>query len=238
MPPVIGHTVFCSAIMGGMTGPLEMPGSAGALSQFVYGDAPLDEWVAQSAGDSGEPWNSFGQARQLFHAGQPDEAVKIWQQIAFTEGLESRQILQAWHFLRQAGYRPEGHRAKLVLGVAAEMPVQGVHDLLAAYRDGSARYLNYSGKAVVWEDRSITQIQTAINGWLARGQVIADAIGPWDQPSLPPLPAGHVRVMVLTPSGPHFGQGPAAALSADPVAGSFLTAATSLLQLIVTRAMA
>jgi hypothetical protein len=210
--------------------------SAGPLQ--MLSDAPLDEWVAQSAGDCGEPWSSFGQARQLFDARQPDEAVKIWRQIAFTGGLESRQILRAWHFLRQAGYRPAVDRAKLVLGVAAEMPVQGAHDLLAAYRDGSARYLSYSGKAVVWEDRSITQIQAAINGWLARGQVIADAIGPWDQPSLPPLPAGHVRVMVLTPSGPHFGQGPAAALSADPIAGSFLTAATSLLQLIVSRAMA
>ena len=72
---------------------------------------------------------------------------------------------------------------------------------------------------------------------LARGQVIANIIGPWDQPSLPPLPAGHVRVMVLTPSGAHFGQGPAAALSADLVAGPFLTAAASLIQLIVSRAM-
>lgn len=221
-----------------MTGPLEMPGPVGALSRFVYGDAPLDEWGAQGAGDCDEPWSSFEQARQLLHAGQPGEAARIWRQIAFTEGLESRQILQAWHFLRQAGCPPAADRAKLVLGVGAEMPVHGAHDLLAAYRDGSARYLNYSGKAVVWEDRSVTDIQAAIDGWLARGQVIAAATGSWDQPSLPPLPAGHVRVMVLTPSGPHFGQGPAAGLSADPVAGSFLTAAASLLQLIVSRAMA
>ncbi|HEX9515707.1 MAG TPA: hypothetical protein VF940_05970 [Streptosporangiaceae bacterium] len=44
-------------------------------------------------------------------------------------------------------------------------------------------------------------------------------------------------MMVLTPSGAHFGQGPAAALSADLVAGPFLTAAASLIQLIVSRAM-
>lgn len=91
---------------------------------------------------------------------------------------------------------------------------------------------------MVWEDRSDAQIQAAINGWVAAGQAIASVIGPWDQPSLPPVPASNARVMVLTPSGPHFGQGPAAALSADPLAGSFLTAAASLMQLIVSRAMA
>lgn len=223
---------------GGMTGSSGAGGAADVLSQFIYGDAPLDEWVARGDADPGEPWISFERARRLAHAGQQREAAGVWLQIASAEGLESRQLLQAWHFLRQAGFLPPADQAKLVLAVVAQMPVQGSHDLLAAYRDGSARYLNYSGKAVVWEDRSDAQIQAEINGWVAAGQAIASVIGPWDQPSLPPLPAGNARVMVLTPSGPHFGQGPAAALSADPLAGSFLTAAASLMQLIVSRAMA
>jgi hypothetical protein len=216
----------------------DRPGDAGVLGQFVYGDAPLDEWVAHGDGVLREPWSSFEQARQMVHAGQPDEAVKVWRQIASTEGLESRQVLQAWHFLRQVGYPPPADQAKFVLGVVAEIPVEGEHDLLAAYRDGSARYLNHSGKAVVWEDRSVSQVQAAIGTWLARGQVLAGATGPWDQPSFPPLLAGHARVMVLTPGGPQFGQGPLAGLSADPVAGSFISAAFSLMQLLISRAMA
>lgn len=220
-----------------MTGSSGAGGAAGALSQFIYGDAPLDEWVARGGADPGEPWNSFERARQLAHAGRQREAAGVWLQIAAAEGLESRQLLQAWHFLRQAGLPPPADQAKLVLGVVAHMPVQGSDDLLAAYRDGSARYLSYSGKAVVWEDRSDAQIQAAINAWLAAGQAIASVTGPWDQPSLPPVPAGDARVVVLTPSGPHFGQASAAALSADPLAGPFLTAAASLMQLIVSRAM-
>jgi hypothetical protein len=216
----------------------DRPGAAGAVGQFVYGDAPLDEWVAHGDGALREPWSSFERARQMVHAGQPDEAVKVWRQIASTEGLESRQVLQAWHFLREVGCPPPADRAKFVLGVVAEIPVEGAHDLLAAYRDGSARYLNHSGKAVVWEDRSVSQVQAAIGTWLARGQVIAGATGPWDQPSFPPLLAGHARVMVLTPGGPQFGQGPMAGLSADPVAGPFISAAFSLMQLIISRAMA
>jgi hypothetical protein len=224
--------------MGSMNGPQGTAGPARTLHQFVYGDAPVDEWVAQGDGDPGEPWNSFERARELVHSGQRQEAIKIWRQIAVTEGLESRQVLQAWHFVREAGEQPPADRAKLVLGAVAEMPVHGGHDLLAAYRDGTARYLNYSGKAVVWEDRSVAPIQSAINDWLAKAQVIVNAIGPWDQPALPPLPPGHARLMMLTPSGPHFGQGPVAGLSADQVARSFITAATGLMQLVVGRAMA
>ena len=161
-----------------MASPSRFPGSAGVLGRFVYGDAPVDEWAAQGGGDHSEPWPSFEQARQLARAGRTAEAARIWQQIASADGLESRQVLQAWHFLRHTGLAPPPDRARLVLGVVAEMPVTGGHDLLAAYRDGSARYRNYSGSALALEDRSQTAIQTAIGNWIAIGQVIADAAGP------------------------------------------------------------
>lgn len=216
-----------------MRGFRKPPGPAAALRQFVFGDAPVEAWIAQGTGDAGEPWASFERARQLARASMTDDAAAIWRQIASADGLESRHVLQAWHFLRQAGQAPPADLGKLALGAVAEMPMNGAHDLLAAYRDGSARYLNYSGKVVVWEDRSVAPIREAIDRWLTVAQEIAKVIGAWDQPQLPPVPAGHARVMVLTPSGPHFGQGPAAALQADPMAGAFLGAAVSLLQLIL-----
>jgi hypothetical protein len=206
------------------------------LRQAVYGDASLDAWTARGAGQPGQPWDSFEQAREMAQAGHRDEAVRIWRQIASADGLESRHTLQVWHFLRQAGQPPPPDQARLVLGVAAEMPVRKGHDLLAAYRDGTARYLNYSGKAVIWDDHSDSRVQAAITGWLNAGQVIVGAIGVWEQPSLPPLPPGDARLMMLTPGGHRFGQAPAAALSQDPKAGPFLAAATKLLQLITSRA--
>jgi len=39
--------------------------------------------------------------------------------------------------------------------------------------------------------------------------------------------------MMLTPSGPHFGQGPADALGADPMVGRFVAAAAALLKTVV-----
>ncbi len=110
------------------------------------------------------------------------------------------------------------------------------HDLLVAYRDGSARYLNYSGKVLLWEARSDAEIEAAITGWLAVGQVIADATGVWDQPSLPPVPPGQARLLMLTPGGHRFGQAPGSAVSRDPTAGPFIAAATCVLQLITSRA--
>jgi len=50
--------------------------------------------------------------------------------------------------------------------------------------------------------------EAAITDWPNAGQVIANAIGVWEQPSLPPLPAGEARLMMLTPGGHRFGQAP------------------------------
>jgi hypothetical protein len=111
------------------------------LRETIFGDAPVDRWVAQGADHPGEPWDSFEHARQLVQAGHQDEAVTIWQRIADTEGLESRHTLQAWHFLRQAGHAPPADLASVVFGVTAEIPIQTGHDLLAAYKDGTAATL-------------------------------------------------------------------------------------------------
>jgi hypothetical protein len=210
---------------------------ARVLTQFVYGDASVEQWcVVNQDGSQAEPWTSFERARQHLNSGQRQDAVRIWMQIAQADGIESRHTAQAWHFLRQAGYAVPADRARTVLGAVAEMPVAKGHDVLAAYTDGTARYLNYSGAALVWEDHSDTRIQRTIASWLAAAEAIASAVGTWDQPTLPPVPAGHARLAVLTPGGLRFGQGPPGSLSQDHAAGAFITAATSLLQLLTSHA--
>src|SRR5215469_1664123 len=87
-------------------------GPAAVLRRFVYGDAPAEEWLAHAAGVRSEPWASFERAQQLVHVGRVGDAATIWRQIAATEGLESRHVLQAWHFLRQAGFAPPARRCQ------------------------------------------------------------------------------------------------------------------------------
>ncbi|HEX3964670.1 MAG TPA: hypothetical protein VHZ03_49820 [Trebonia sp.] len=168
----------------------------------------MDEWVAKASGNPGEPWASFERARRLARAGKRGEAAEVWRQIADADGLESRHILQAWHFLRQAGYQPAADQAAQVLGAVAEMPITNAHDLLAAYSDGTARYFNYSGKALIWDIQTDVRVLGGVMDWFASAQVIARSVGVWEKPSLPPLPGGHFRLAVLTPGGVRFGQGP------------------------------
>jgi hypothetical protein len=198
------------------------------LRAFVFGDRPIDDWPPADADASGEPWQSFVQARDAFHAGDLERAITIWLDLAARPEVESRHVLQAWHFLRHVGTTPPPEQAKHVHGAVAEVAVPAGHDLLAAYADGSVRYLNVSGAAAVIEDRLPT-VDGAAREMLRVGQRVADAIGPWEEDALPPLPAGHTRLTLLTPSGPHLGQGPDEALRADPMAAEFLAAATALL---------
>jgi hypothetical protein len=171
-----------------------------------------------------------------YRTGDPDQAVHVWQEIALAEGLGSRHTLQAWHFMRQAGHLPPAEVAELVLGAVAEVPMHNSHDLLAAYQDKTAEYINHSGRAAAWGSGPDGPKEAAVSHWLAVTQTMANSIGPWDETNLPQLPAGHARVAALTPNGPYFGQGPAALLSADPKAGSFLGAATRVMQLMVDSA--
>jgi hypothetical protein len=208
--------------------------AADVLRAYVYGDVPLDEWPSKDGGQTGGVWDEFSRAKELVHQGHTDQAADVWQQISLTTGLDPRQLLQAWYFLRQVGRRPPVELAKTVLGAVLEMPVQGKHDLLAGYSDDSVRYLNYAGSALVVEDPSIAGLHDALDAWLEVSRLIVGVIGPWDQPSFPPLPQDHARLVVLTPSGPHFGQGPRDAMQADRAAGAFIGAAMRVMTLVTS----
>ncbi len=206
--------------------------AAATLRPLLCGDVPVGQWGVDAG--QADPWDQFAAARKAVDSSDMEAAVAIWSDIVASDGLESRQYLQAWTFLRQAGHSPPADEAKRALGVVTEMPVKDSHDILAAYEDGSCRYLNHSGKAAVIDDRSIEELQLAVRKWLDVGASLVQAIGPWDRPELPSVPAGHMRIMVLTPSGPHFGQGPQQQMMADPMAASFVQAATSLLEIVVS----
>ena len=104
---------------------------------------------------------------------------------------------------------------------------------MATYQDGSVRYVNFSGAAVVL-DHVPPSVAEPARKMLERGRELVGQIGAWTEPQLPPLPTGDARLMVLTPSGPHFGQGPFEMLSADPMARPFLATALTLLQAVIS----
>ncbi len=207
-------------------------GAGVALVPLLLGDLPLDQWPGPGTPAQDAPWDSFIAARAELASGHRDEAIRLWLDIAARTDVEARHVLQAWTFLRQAGIAPDAEGAKHVLGVVVSVPVQHGHDVLAAYRDGSVRYINFSGAAVVVDEGPPTA--GAGRELLEQGRILVSRIGPWTEPQLPPLAQGDARLMVLTPSGPHFGQGPFSALGSDPMAGPVLDAAFKLLNAVLS----
>jgi hypothetical protein len=208
-----------------------------AFARLLFGDVPVEEWPVDDGfpGDGYvEPWTAFIRARQHLAAGDEDLAIREWSQVANPIfGWESRQVLQAWHFLRAHGIVPDASIAGEVLGVVAEVPLDAGHDVLAAYRDGSVRYLDHLGGATVVEPPAPDAMAAAAGTWLSVAQSVADGIGPWEGDGLPPLGAQDLRFTMLTRGGHRFGRGPAPALSADPGGGALLAAATALLQQVI-----
>lgn len=212
-----------------------MTTAADALRPTLYGDVPLDEWPA---GDDhpDEPWASFVRARKHLADGDQDLAVRAWSAIAHDESLESRNRLQAWHFLRSINVNPdEALVARQAWGVVVEVPVDGGHDVLAAYPVGGVRYLNHAGGATVLEEgQGGEAVLAALAELLVAGQALADVLGAWTEAALPELPADQTRLLVLTPGGHRFGQGPDDALRQEPLAEALFSAATELLVAVVS----
>lgn len=196
--------------------------------ETLFGDVPLSTWAEASAG---EPWTSFSTASNFLGQGDRAGAISTLRTIVDQPGLESRHYLQAWCGLRELGVQPPADRAKHVYGVVVDVPVNTGLDTLAAYEDRHARYLNFSGAAILWEAPD-TRMDGHIEELLSAGRKLAELIGPWEG-SRPAVPPGQARISLLTSSGLHFGQAPLAALTEDPMAAPLFDAATRLMQALI-----
>lgn len=205
--------------------------AADALRPGLWADQPIEAWPSGDEA-SGEPWTSFVAARRAVAVGDEATATAAWRGIVAMDRIEARHVLQAWHLLRAHGGAPPEAQAGRVLGVVAEVAVGGGHDVLAAYADGSVRYLNHAGGASVF-DGGPPEVVASVGPLLAAGQVVADAIGPWNEPGLPELPSGHTRFTMLTPGGFRFGQGPDDVLRDEVMAEPLYAAATALLVAVI-----
>lgn len=205
-----------------------------ALRETMFGDMPMDQW-SRAGGASAEPLSTFVRAREQAARDDAVGACASWQRITAMRGIESRHTLQAWTFLRAHGTSPPPEVAKRVLGVVLEMPMTDTgFDLLAAYADCTARWVKYTGLAIMW-DAPEPATDGPLLALLAAAQRTVERIGPWDgaRPGLPP--SGHARLNFLTPSGLHFGQGPVDVLARDPLGGEIIQTGTALLQAMIKR---
>jgi hypothetical protein len=160
--------------------------------------------------------------------GNKADAVARLESVTAMPGLASKQYLEAWSALRLLGVMPPAESAKRVYGVVVEVTLDTGPEAVAAYSDRTARYMNSSGAAVIWEAPD-HRLDADIQSLLDAGAKVAEIAGIWRAEGRPPPAASQARVDVLTPGGVRFGEGPTDELSRDPVAGSVVGAATKLM---------
>eukprot|EP01034_Spumella_vulgaris_P027969 gene27969-34759_t len=117
---------------------------------------------------------------------------------------ESRVRILACNWLRENGHPVPAHE---LLGVIVEVPLEEGLDVLAAYADGTVRYINQTGKFAVFEGA----------------------------PDARPGP-GHLRIGFLASDGLYFTQGTFETLAKDARASSAIQSAQALLDLVVRQA--
>lgn len=203
------------------------------MREMSFGDVPLANWRPGTPDAArAEPWVHFEQARQCIGRQDTRGAIEALMTVVYQKNLESRQYLEAWQGLRELGIHPPPEMAKHLYGVIIEVDQPQGLDVLAAYTDYSARYINYTGKMTLWNTRAPI-MDSHIDQLLAAARDILPLIGPWEGKRPGPPPKGQVRINLLTSSGLCFGQGSWEALSSDGRGGPLLGAAAQLLKTLV-----
>lgn len=186
-----------------------------------YTDAAL---AAQGAP---EPWSCFIQSAARMRAGLGAKHLLL--PLAEDAFKESRARLWAWHSLRKLGEKPSPVYTAEVLGFILEVPMEGSLDVLAAYADGSARFMGHADQLIVREandpEPAVAKVISeafALLGVPAKKRD-ADADGP---------PDDKVRMSALSALGTHTVEVPWADVEAGGKYVALFTAATQLLKFL------
>jgi len=177
-----------------------------------------------TTGNASGPW-------PVLAAASPGEAAL--RSIADDAHQASRARAFAYNRLRAEGKDVPPNK---LLGVIVEVHLEGL-DVLAAFDDGSVRYLNQSGKVLVIESDA-HPAAAAAKALLAASAPVVERMGPWEKQRLASPAPGQVRLTFLVSDGLYFGQGEHAALGTDAMAGPVLDAATALLTKVVETGLA
>lgn len=208
------------------------------IREVLFGDEPLEK-IAAIGQDTAEdsPWACFTVAARRHAEGDVPGAIAALRQVLQFSDLEVRLFLQAWHCLRGFDQQPPEALAVEAQGVVVEVALERGLDIVAAYADGSSRYINYSGAAIVWDTRD-ADIDRLVSELLSIGQSIVEVTEVWDGTRPPAPAAGLVRINVLTYGGLHLGQGSFQAISQDGLGGLALRGAFDLMQTLLAKVKA
>jgi hypothetical protein len=165
----------------------------------------LEEAEAWLAGEiSGYPWVLMAAAYVKLRMNEAAEAGRLLRAVTLISS-EARLRLWAWHNLRELGKYPAPDLARQVLGVVIEVPFdEDRADVLAAYADGSARYINHQGGMIVWD--RLDEVVTPLVMNVIRASATPVGVETEERSDDPLLP-DQVRLSMLTPGGMYVWEG-------------------------------
>ena len=126
---------------------------------------------------------------------------------------------------------------KELLAVIVEVGLEKGLDVLASFNNGAARYINHTGKILVWETTDDIEANKITNDLFSSSQNIVNQIGAWDKPRKPYPTKGNVRITFLVSDGLYFGEGPIDVLMNDSMSNPALTKATELMQYLTQKSL-
>ena len=133
----------------------------------------------------------------------------------------------------------KGHKPmkKELLAVIVEVGLDGGLDVLASFKNGTARYINQTGKVLIWETTTDANVNQLTDDLFANAMDVVKQIGPWDKPRKPHPSRGNMRLSFLVSDGLYFGEGSINVLFNDKLASTALTIATSLMQYLTKKSL-
>jgi hypothetical protein len=197
-----------------------------------FGDLPLSLWCNHCGVMDEmilvEPWHSFVAAIKLEQTGDIVQSIAILNKVIEMPDLESRHYLEAFHQLRMLGWSLD-KSVELYYGTVIEVGLPKGRDVIAAYEDGSARYINFGGSAIIWEPQKFLHpIQNAIVSFSHVVRERSPIIPFSKNPRTIELRNGEVRISALTSRGIRAIEASFTSLAKDAYYGPIMTEAFNL----------
>ncbi|MEO6637754.1 MAG: hypothetical protein ABIN25_05730 [Ginsengibacter sp.] len=78
---------------------IQKPTHSFSSTDMLFGDLPISYWGTVDSEE--EPWTLFKKVKESMDNDDNATAIDILEEITYTPGFESRQYLQAYHFLKE-----------------------------------------------------------------------------------------------------------------------------------------
>ncbi len=125
------------------------------FTELLFANQSLDELLASANRDElslqEDLWKRLAEAAECMRRNERTRAIELLVAVVSNQASPTRVLLWSWAALRCLGVQPNCEEADAIKGAVIQVPIGKGTDVLAVYADGTARYINHSGKIIVWD---------------------------------------------------------------------------------------